>query len=38
MELEERVVGDVLDRLRKVEGQVAGIIRMIESGRGARTS
>lgn len=34
MELEERVVGDVLDRLRKVEGQVAGIIRMIESGRG----
>ena len=27
------VLVDVIDRLRKVEGQVGGIIRMIESGR-----
>lgn len=33
MQLEDKVLDDVLDRLRKVEGQVAGIIRMIESGR-----
>lgn len=33
MELNEKVLDDVVDRLRKVEGQIAGIIRMIESGR-----
>lgn len=33
MELEEQVLDDVVGRLRKVEGQIGGIIRMIESGR-----
>ncbi|MBK5228780.1 MAG: metal-sensitive transcriptional regulator [Actinobacteria bacterium] len=33
MELDDKMLNDVIDRLRKVEGQVAGIIRMIESGR-----
>ncbi|HYN37020.1 MAG TPA: metal-sensitive transcriptional regulator [Actinomycetota bacterium] len=33
MQLEDKVLDDVVDRLRKVEGQVAGIIRMIESER-----
>lgn len=36
MELEDRVVDDVLARLRRVEGQVGGIIRMVESGRECR--
>jgi DNA-binding FrmR family transcriptional regulator len=27
------VVPDALDRLRKIEGQLAGIIRMVEQGR-----
>jgi DNA-binding FrmR family transcriptional regulator len=36
MELEERVVDDLLARLRRVEGQVGGIIRMVESGRECR--
>lgn len=34
MELEDEVLRDVVARLRKVEGQIGGIIRMIESGRG----
>jgi CsoR family transcriptional regulator, copper-sensing transcriptional repressor len=33
MELEDKVLEDVVGRLRKVEGQIGGIIRMIESGR-----
>lgn len=33
MELDDKVLGDVVERLRKVEGQIGGIIRMIESGR-----
>lgn len=33
MAFEEDVVADVIKRLRRVEGQVAGIIRMIEAGR-----
>ncbi len=36
MRLEDRVVDDVLARLRRVEGQVGGIIRMVESGRECR--
>ncbi len=36
MKLEDRVVDDVLARLRRVEGQVGGIIRMVESGRECR--
>lgn len=35
-EFDEVVIADVLARLRRVEGQVAGIIRMIESGRECR--
>lgn len=33
MEIEDKVLSDVVERLRKVEGQIGGIIRMIESGR-----
>ena len=33
MELQDKALNDVVERLRKVEGQVGGIIRMIESGR-----
>lgn len=33
MELKDKVLDDVVERLRKVEGQIGGIIRMIESGR-----
>lgn len=33
MELDPKTLSDVTDRLRKVEGQIAGIVRMIESGR-----
>lgn len=33
MQLEENAAEDVVRRLRRVEGQVAGIVRMIESGR-----
>jgi DNA-binding FrmR family transcriptional regulator len=36
VKLEDRVVDDVLARLRRVEGQVGGIIRMVESGRECR--
>jgi len=36
MQLEERVVDDVLARLRRIEGQVGGLIRMVESGRECR--
>ncbi|MFE2752287.1 metal-sensitive transcriptional regulator [Actinosynnema sp. NPDC059335] len=28
-----RVVGDVIKRLRRAEGQLAGVIRMLEAGR-----
>ncbi|RFU21733.1 metal-sensitive transcriptional regulator [Geodermatophilus marinus] len=34
MQLENtQVVGDVVKRLRRAEGQLAGVIRMMESGR-----
>ncbi|MGY1708195.1 metal-sensitive transcriptional regulator [Geodermatophilus sp. SYSU D00758] len=34
MQLENaQVVGDVIKRLRRAEGQLAGVIRMMESGR-----
>lgn len=33
MELDAKVLDDVVERLRKVEGQIGGIIRMIQSGR-----
>lgn len=33
MELQGEVLDDVVGRLRKVEGQIGGIIRMIESDR-----
>lgn len=33
MEFDDKVLTDVVGRLRKVEGQIGGIIRMIESGR-----
>lgn len=33
MEVTSEVVGDVVKRLRRAEGQIGGIIRMIESGR-----
>lgn len=33
MQLEENAAEDVVKRLRRIEGQVAGIVRMIESGR-----
>ncbi|HYY82095.1 MAG TPA: metal-sensitive transcriptional regulator [Actinomycetes bacterium] len=36
MRLDDRTVDDVLARLRRVEGQVGGIIRMVESGRDCR--
>ena len=36
MQLEDRVVDDVLARLRRVEGQVGGLIRMVEAGRECR--
>jgi DNA-binding FrmR family transcriptional regulator len=36
MELETEVVADAVGRLRRVEGQVAGIIRMIETQRECR--
>lgn len=36
MELPEEAVTEAVARLRRVEGQVAGIIRMIESGRECR--
>ena len=33
MQLESDVVGGVVNRLRRAEGQLAGVIRMIEAGR-----
>ena len=34
MQLEnDQVVGDVIKRLRRAEGQLAGVIRMLEAGR-----
>lgn len=33
MEMDGRMLEDVVGRLRKVEGQIGGIVRMIESGR-----
>ena len=34
MQLENtQVVGDVIKRLRRAEGQLAGVIRMMEAGR-----
>ncbi|SDN03941.1 metal-sensitive transcriptional regulator [Allokutzneria albata] len=33
MELNEDVLTDVVKRLRRVQGQVGGIVQMIESGR-----
>ncbi|GAC1326657.1 MAG: metal-sensitive transcriptional regulator [Mycobacteriales bacterium] len=33
MELEPEVVTSVISRLRRAEGQVAGVIRMLEAGR-----
>ena len=36
MQLDETTTTDVLARLRRIQGQVGGIIRMVESGRGCR--
>jgi DNA-binding FrmR family transcriptional regulator len=36
MQLDEGTTADVLARLRRIEGQVGGVIRMVESGRGCR--
>jgi DNA-binding FrmR family transcriptional regulator len=33
MQLDAEVLGGVVNRLRRAEGQIAGIIRMIEAGR-----
>lgn len=33
MQIEEDAVGKVLNRLRRAEGQLAGVIRMVESQR-----
>jgi DNA-binding FrmR family transcriptional regulator len=33
MKLESEVVPEALDRLRRIEGQLGGIIRMVEQGR-----
>jgi DNA-binding FrmR family transcriptional regulator len=33
MQLENDVVGGVVNRLRRAEGQLAGVIRMLEAGR-----
>jgi DNA-binding FrmR family transcriptional regulator len=36
MQLDEPTTADVLARLRRIQGQVGGIIRMVEAGRGCR--
>jgi DNA-binding FrmR family transcriptional regulator len=36
MQIDEETTADVLARLRRIQGQVGGIIRMVESGRGCR--
>ena len=33
MQVQEDVVGDVVKRLRRAEGQIRGVIAMLESGR-----
>jgi DNA-binding FrmR family transcriptional regulator len=33
MEIDESAVGDVVKRLRRAEGQIRGVIAMLESGR-----
>ena len=33
MQVDENTVADVVKRLRRIEGQVGGIVRMIEDGR-----
>lgn len=33
MQVDERAMGQVLNRLRRAQGQLAGVIAMIESGR-----
>ncbi len=33
MQIEQDALGKVLNRLRRAEGQIAGVIRMIENGR-----
>lgn len=33
MDVDKGQLGDVVGRLRRVEGQIAGIVRMIEEGR-----
>jgi DNA-binding FrmR family transcriptional regulator len=36
MKVEEQATGQVLNRLRRAQGQLAGVIAMIESGRDSR--
>jgi DNA-binding FrmR family transcriptional regulator len=36
MQLDEETTANVLARLRRIQGQIGGIIRMVESGRGCR--
>ncbi len=36
MQIEPDVLQDVVHRLRRVEGQIGGLVRMIESGRDCR--
>jgi DNA-binding FrmR family transcriptional regulator len=36
MQLDEETTANVLARLRRIEGQIGGILRMVESGRGCR--
>ena len=36
MQFDEATTADAVTRLRRIQGQVGGIIRMIESGRGCR--
>lgn len=36
MEIDKKTLDDVVARLRRVEGQVGGIIRMIDAGRECR--
>ena len=36
MQLDEKTIADVMPRLRRIEGQVAGIARMVEADRECR--
>lgn len=36
MQVEQNVVTDVVHRLRRVEGQIGGLVKMIEGGRECR--